>query len=94
MNGILYFHQDGSDQLRLHSPYGSRPKNGVNKAFSDVILYAVPTKIFFPSDSASASIHSLSSGGSDSIHGQMKAMGMDNFRVSLSSVVNSSSQVC
>ncbi|KAM3337320.1 PH, RCC1 and FYVE domains-containing protein 1-like [Capsicum galapagoense] len=84
--------KDGGDQLRLHSPYGSPPKNGVNKAFSDVILYAVPPKGFFPSDSASASIHSLSSGGSNDMHGQMKAMGMDNFRVSLSSAVSSSSQ--
>ncbi|XP_059287446.1 PH, RCC1 and FYVE domains-containing protein 1 isoform X2 [Lycium ferocissimum] len=84
--------KDGGDQLRLHSPYGSPPKNGVNKAFSDAILYAVPPKAFFPSDSASPSIHSLSSGGSDGINGQMKAVGMDNFRVSLSSAVSSSSQ--
>ncbi|XP_055814359.1 PH, RCC1 and FYVE domains-containing protein 1-like [Solanum dulcamara] len=84
--------KDGGDQLRLHSPYGSPPKNAVNKAFSDVILYAVPPKGFFPSDSAAASIHSLSSGGSNDIHGQMKAMGMDNIRVSLSSAVSSSSQ--
>ncbi|PHT68625.1 hypothetical protein T459_28112 [Capsicum annuum] len=84
--------KDGGDQLRLHSPYGSPPKNGLDKAFSDVIMYAVPPKGFFPTDSASASVHSLSSGGSDSMHGQMKGMGMDNFRVSLSSAVSSSSQ--
>nr|XP_016467281.1 PREDICTED: uncharacterized protein LOC107789916 [Nicotiana tabacum] len=84
--------KDGGDQLRLHSPYGSPPKSGVNKAFSDVIQYSLPPKGLFTSDAASASIHSLSSGGSDSIHGQMKAMGMDNFRVSLSSAVSSSSQ--
>ncbi|XP_075093487.1 PH, RCC1 and FYVE domains-containing protein 1 [Nicotiana tabacum] len=84
--------KDGGDQLRLHSPYESPPKNGLDKAFSDVILYAVPPKGFFPSDSASASVHSLSSGGSDSMHGQMKGIGMDNFRVSLSSAVSSSSQ--
>ncbi|KAF2311807.1 hypothetical protein GH714_026820 [Hevea brasiliensis] len=80
------------DHLRLHSPYESPPKNGLDKAFSDVILYAVPPKGFFPSDSASGSVHSLSSGGSDSVHGHMKAMAMDAFRVSLSSAVSSSSQ--
>ncbi len=57
-----------------------------------MILYAVPPKGFFPSESASASVHSLSSGGSDSVHGHMKAMAMDAFRVSLSSAVSSSSQ--
>ncbi|KAA8549856.1 hypothetical protein F0562_001540 [Nyssa sinensis] len=84
--------KDGGDQIRLHSPYDSPPKSGLDKAFSDVILYAVPPKGFFPSDSASGSVHSLSSGGSDSVHGHMKAMGMDAFRVSLSSAVSSSSQ--
>ncbi|KAK4708945.1 hypothetical protein R3W88_029870 [Solanum pinnatisectum] len=84
--------KDGGDQLRLHSPYESPPKKGLDKAFADVIMYAVPPKGFFPSDSASASVHSLSSGGSDSMHGQMKGIGMDNFRVSLSSAVSSSSQ--
>ncbi|KAH6837020.1 Regulator of chromosome condensation family with FYVE zinc finger domain-containing protein [Perilla frutescens var. hirtella] len=84
--------KDGSDQLRLHSPYESPPKNGLDKAFSDAILYAVPPKGFFPSDSASGSVHSVSSGGSDGIHGHMKGMGVDAFRVSLSSAVSSSSQ--
>ncbi|KAJ6895926.1 Regulator of chromosome condensation (RCC1) family with FYVE zinc finger domain isoform 3 [Populus alba x Populus x berolinensis] len=69
------------------------PKNGLDKAFSDVVLYAVPPKGFFPSDSASGSVHSLSSGGSDSVHGHMKAMAVDAFRVSLSSAVSSLSQV-
>ncbi|XP_044481650.1 PH, RCC1 and FYVE domains-containing protein 1-like isoform X2 [Mangifera indica] len=78
--------------LRLHTPYDSPPKNGLDKAYSDVILYAVPPKGFFAPDSASASVHSLSSGGSDSVHGHMKAMTMDAFRVSLSSAVSSSSQ--
>ncbi|KAG6679170.1 hypothetical protein I3842_14G116700 [Carya illinoinensis] len=82
--------KDIGDHLRLHSPYESPPKNGFDKALSDVIL--VPPKGFFPSDSASASVHSVSSGGSDSVHGHMKAMGMDAFRVSLSSAVSSSSQ--
>ncbi|KAK4419619.1 PH, RCC1 and FYVE domains-containing protein 1 [Sesamum alatum] len=83
--------QDGAE-LRLHSPYESPPKNGLDKAFSDVILYSVPPKGFFPSDSASGSVHSVSSGGSDSLHGQMKGIGGDAFRVSLSSAVSSSSQ--
>ena len=89
---MFFLIQDGSDHLRLHSPYESPPKNGLDKALSDVILYAVPPKGFFPSDSASASVHSVSSGGSDSVHGHMKAMAMDAFRVSLSSAVSSSSQ--
>lgn len=92
MRGSLSSIQDGGDQLRLHSPYDSPPKNGLDKAFSDVILYTVPPKGFFPSDSASASVHSISSGGSDSVHGNMRTMGMDAFRVSLSSAVSSSSQ--
>lgn len=83
--------KDGNDQFRLHTPYDSPPKNGMDKAFSDVILYTMPPRGFFPSDSASGSVHSLSS-GSDGLHGQMKAMGMDAFRVSLSSAVSSSSQ--
>ncbi|KAG8660282.1 PH, RCC1 and FYVE domains-containing protein 1 isoform X1 [Manihot esculenta] len=84
--------QKDRDHLRLHSPYESPPKNGLDKALSEVTLYAVPPKGFFPSDSASGSVHSLSSGGSDSVHGHMKAMAMDAFRVSLSSAVSSSSQ--
>ncbi|XP_050367743.1 PH, RCC1 and FYVE domains-containing protein 1-like [Argentina anserina] len=84
--------KDGADHLRLHSPFESPPKNGLDKALSDVILYAVPPKGFFPSESASGSVHSVSSGGSESIHGQMKAMAMDAYRVSLSSAVSSSSQ--
>ncbi|KAK9128947.1 hypothetical protein Syun_017744 [Stephania yunnanensis] len=82
--------KDSGDHLRLHSPYESPPKNGLDKA---LILYAVPPpKGFFPPDSTSASVHSLSSGGSDSINGHMRGMGMDAFRVSLSSAVSSSSQ--
>ncbi|XP_038692869.1 PH, RCC1 and FYVE domains-containing protein 1-like isoform X2 [Tripterygium wilfordii] len=89
-NGSLQ--KDSGDHLRLHSPYDSPPKNGLDKAFSNVILYSAPPKGFFPSDSATVSVHSLSSGGSDSVHGNMKAMVMDAFRVSLSSAVSSSSQ--
>ncbi|XP_052173016.1 PH, RCC1 and FYVE domains-containing protein 1-like isoform X2 [Diospyros lotus] len=84
--------QKDADQLRLHSPYESPPKSGLDKPFSEVMLYSVPPKGYFPADSASGSVHSLSSGGSDSIHGQMRAMGIDAFRVSLSSAVSSSSQ--
>ncbi|XP_011090167.1 uncharacterized protein LOC105170925 [Sesamum indicum] len=84
--------KDGAGQLRIHSPYDSPPKNGLDKAFSDVILYAVPPKGFFPSDSATGSVHSISSGGSDGMHAHMKGMGVDAFRVSLSSAVSSSSQ--
>ncbi|GFZ13041.1 regulator of chromosome condensation (RCC1) family with FYVE zinc finger domain-containing protein [Actinidia rufa] len=83
--------QDGGDQLRIHSSYESPPKNGLDKAFSDEILYAVPPKSFFPSESASGSVHSLSSGGSDGVHGHLKGMGMDAYRLSLSSAVSSSS---
>ncbi|XP_038707993.1 PH, RCC1 and FYVE domains-containing protein 1-like isoform X1 [Tripterygium wilfordii] len=89
-NGSLQ--KDSGDHLHLHNPYDSPPKNGIDKAFSDVILYSTPPKGFFPSDSATVSVHSLSSGGSDSVHGNMKAMVMDAFRVSLSSAVSSSSQ--
>ncbi|XP_020231048.1 PH, RCC1 and FYVE domains-containing protein 1 [Cajanus cajan] len=84
--------KDSGDHLRLHSPYESPPKNGLDKAFSDVVYYPIPPMGFFPPDSASGSLHSVSSGGSDSMHGQMKTMPMDAFRVSLSSAVSSSSQ--
>jgi len=80
--------QDGSNHLRIHSPFESPPKNGLDKAFSDMALYAVPPKGFYPSDSATISVHS---GGSDSMHGHMRGMGMDAFRVSMSSAVSSSS---
>lgn len=94
LRGSIFFPssiQDGGDHLRLHSPYDSPPKNGLDKAFSDVMLYSAPPKGFFPLDSATGSVHSLSSGGSDSVH-HMKAGAMDAFRVSLSSAVSSSSQ--
>ncbi|KAF7119963.1 hypothetical protein RHSIM_Rhsim13G0211900 [Rhododendron simsii] len=60
--------QKDGDQLRLHSPYESPPKNGLDKAFSDVILYPVPAKSFLPPDCASGSVHSISTGGSDGLH--------------------------
>ncbi|XP_024963533.1 PH, RCC1 and FYVE domains-containing protein 1-like isoform X1 [Cynara cardunculus var. scolymus] len=83
--------KETGDQLCLHSPYGSPPKNGLDKSFPDVILYKVPPKGFFPPVAANGSVHSLSSGGSDSIHGHLRGMGVDAFRVSLSSAVSSSS---
>ncbi|XP_057550889.1 PH, RCC1 and FYVE domains-containing protein 1-like [Amaranthus tricolor] len=82
--------KDSSDHLRLHSPYDSPPKNAMDKAFSDVML-PVPSKAFFPSDSATISVHSMSS-GSDSVYSHMKGMSTDTFRVSMSSAVSSSSQ--
>ncbi|VFR02950.1 unnamed protein product [Cuscuta campestris] len=82
--------KDVSDQLRFHSPYGSPPKSGMDKALSDVML--LPPKGVFPSDSATCSLHSFSSGGSDGVHGHIKTVGTDTFRVSLSSAVSSSSQ--
>ncbi|XP_047317811.1 PH, RCC1 and FYVE domains-containing protein 1 [Impatiens glandulifera] len=83
--------QKDCDQFQLHSPFGSPPKGGIDKAFSDVMSYTAPPKVFFPPDSASGSVHSVSSGGSDSLH-HMRAAGVDAFRVSLSSAVSSSSQ--
>ncbi|KAK1277637.1 Ultraviolet-B receptor UVR8 [Acorus gramineus] len=84
--------KDGVDPLHLRTPYGSPPKNAADKSFSDVILYAVPPKVFFPSGSTGASVNSLSSGGSDNVNGHVKGIPIDAFRVSLSSAVSSSSQ--
>ncbi|KAH6756631.1 hypothetical protein C2S51_038900 [Perilla frutescens var. frutescens] len=83
--------QKDSSQPYLHSPYDSPPKNDLDKAFSEA-MNAVPPKGFFPFNSASGSTHSISSGGSDGVHGLMKGTGGDAFRVSLSSAVSSSSQ--
>nr|CAB3475464.1 unnamed protein product [Digitaria exilis] len=82
---------DGSDNYRLRTPYGSPPKNGLEKAFSDVMLYAVPPRGFFPSDSNAGSVHSMSSGHSDNTNGHPRGVPMDAFRVSYSSAVSSSS---
>ncbi|XP_042412359.1 PH, RCC1 and FYVE domains-containing protein 1-like [Zingiber officinale] len=80
---------DGIQKLR--SPYGSPPKNGLDKAFSDV-LYAVPPRSFFVSDSATTSVHSPSSGYSDNINSYTRGNPLDAFRVSMSSAISSSSQ--
>ncbi|WOK99091.1 PH, RCC1 and FYVE domains-containing protein 1 [Canna indica] len=83
--------KDGGDTLQLRSAYESPPKNGLDKSFSDV-LYAVAPKGFFQSDSATGSVHSLSSGYSESLNGYTRGLSMDAFRVSMSSAVSSSSQ--
>ncbi|KAK4773567.1 hypothetical protein SAY87_028586 [Trapa incisa] len=84
------FQKDSGGDLRLRSPFGSPPKNGPDKTFSDVVLYATHPKGFFPTDTV-GSVHSLSSGGSENMHSQAKAVGIDPLRVSLSSAVSSSS---
>ncbi|KAL5222174.1 hypothetical protein ABZP36_026887 [Zizania latifolia] len=84
-------HKDGSENYRLRSLYGSPPKNVLEKAFSDVMLYAFPPKGFFPSDSNAGSVHYMSSGHSDNTNGHQRGITMDAFRVSYSSVVSSSS---
>nr|CAD1840018.1 unnamed protein product [Ananas comosus var. bracteatus] len=86
------FQKDGSENFRIRSPYGSPPKNGTEKPFPDVILYAPPPKGFFPSDSTSGSVRSASSGYSDNVNGHSRGITMDGYRVSLSSAVSSSSQ--
>ncbi|KFK40126.1 hypothetical protein AALP_AA3G333600 [Arabis alpina] len=66
----------------LHSPFSSNEsfqKDGSNH------------RLHSPHGSPPKNVHSLSSGGSESIHGHMKGMGMDAFRVSLSSAISSSS---
>ncbi|KAF2323756.1 hypothetical protein GH714_036838 [Hevea brasiliensis] len=84
--------KDEMDPLRLRTPYDSPPKAGLEKALSDVELYAVAPKVLYPSESACGSVHSISSGGSEAINGRLKGMSVDAFRVSLSSAVSSSSQ--
>ncbi|GLT38494.1 hypothetical protein SLA2020_127400 [Shorea laevis] len=84
--------KDEADPVRLRTPYGSPPKDGLEKALSDVMLYSMTPKVLYPSESASGSIHSLSSAGSDGTTGHRKGMNGDAFRVSLSSAVSSSSQ--
>ncbi|XP_009361965.2 PH, RCC1 and FYVE domains-containing protein 1-like isoform X4 [Pyrus x bretschneideri] len=82
--------KDGVEPFHLHAAFESPPKIGLEKALSDVMLYALPPKIPFPSDAACASVPS--SGGSDGMNGRTKGAGVDAFRVSLSSAVSSSSQ--
>ncbi|CAB4268476.1 unnamed protein product [Prunus armeniaca] len=84
--------KDGVEPFHLQATFESPPKVGLEKALSDVMLYALPPKIPFPSDAACGSVQSLSSGGSDGMNGRIKGAGVDAFRVSLSSAVSSSSQ--
>ncbi|KAF3433430.1 hypothetical protein FNV43_RR24532 [Rhamnella rubrinervis] len=84
--------KDGVDPISLQTTYEIPHRIGLEKALSDAMLYAVPPKVSFPSDSASGSALSLSSGGSDGINGRLKGAGLDGFRVSLSSAVSTSSQ--
>ncbi|KAK4780665.1 hypothetical protein SAY87_016771 [Trapa incisa] len=84
------FQKDSGGDLCLKSPFGSPPKSGPEKTFSGVVLYSAHPKAYFPTDTVS-SVHSLSSGGSENMHNQAKAMGIDPLRVSLSSAVSSSS---
>ncbi|KAJ6392886.1 hypothetical protein OIU77_022380 [Salix suchowensis] len=76
--------KDGTDPLRLRTPYDSPPKAGLEKALSDVV-YTVPPKVLFPLESACGP-------SSDETTGRMKSTNTDAFRVSLSSAVSSSSQ--
>ncbi|CAN0916999.1 PH, RCC1 and FYVE domains-containing protein 1 [Linum grandiflorum] len=84
--------KDEVDPFRLCIPYESPSKVGLEKELSEVMSYPLPPRAFFLPESSSASVHSLSSGGSDGIVGRMKGMNVDTFRVSLSSAVSSSSQ--
>ncbi|PRQ55378.1 putative chromatin regulator PHD family [Rosa chinensis] len=84
--------KDEVEPFHPHATAESPPKVHLEKALSDAMLYALPPKVPFPSDSASGSFQSLSSGGSDGMNGRTKGAGTDAFRVSLSSAVSSSSQ--
>ncbi|XP_061997844.1 PH, RCC1 and FYVE domains-containing protein 1-like isoform X2 [Rosa rugosa] len=84
--------KDEVEPFHPHAAAESPPKVHLEKALSDAMLYALPPKVPFPSDSASGSFQSLSSGGSDGMNGRTKGAVTDAFRVSLSSAVSSSSQ--
>jgi len=75
------------------SPYWSPPQHGLEKAFFDGILYVVPPKIFFQSNSIGGSLDSVSSeAGLDSINGHTRVATMDAFRIIMYSAVTSSGQ--
>ncbi|KAI3828986.1 hypothetical protein L1987_03099 [Smallanthus sonchifolius] len=84
--------KDTIDHLSLYTPYGSPPKYGLEKTSPDETLYKLPPKGFFPPIPTNGSTHSVSSGGSDSMHNHLRGIGVDAFRVSLSSALSSSSQ--
>lgn len=87
-NDIL--HKEPGDTQELHISYESPPQSTLGKAFSDLILYTAPPRISTQSDSVCSSRHSCSSGGADNLNGRSSTV--DTSRVSLSSVVSSSSQ--
>ena len=85
--------QDYGDMHRSQIPYWIPTRHGLEKDFSDGILYVVPPKSFFRSNSIGGSLHSVSSeAGLDSINGHKRVATMDAFRIILSSEVSSSSQ--
>ena len=45
--------QEGGEHIRLHSPYRSPSKYGLDKALSDIVLYNILPKGFFHSYSVS-----------------------------------------
>ncbi|GAB4839983.1 hypothetical protein Ancab_020692 [Ancistrocladus abbreviatus] len=77
---------DPGDAHQIESP----PQIGLGKAFSDIILYTASSKGFSQTESAVTSLGLPSSTGGESTNGRASAS--DNFRVSLSSAVSSSSQ--
>lgn len=80
---------DAGDAL-CQVPIESPPPAGLGKAFSDIILYTASSKIY-TQDESSTNLVSLSSAtGIDNPTGRTSTS--DNFRVSLSSAVSSSSQ--
>ena len=44
---VPFLVQDCGDMHQSQSPYWSPPRHGLEKAFSDGILYVVPLKSFF-----------------------------------------------
>ncbi|XP_062025866.1 PH, RCC1 and FYVE domains-containing protein 1-like [Rosa rugosa] len=68
--------KDELEPFHPHATAESPPKVHLEKALSDAMLYALPPKVPFPSDSAFGSFQSLSSGGSDSASGSLMLAGL------------------
>lgn len=85
----FYFIQEGGG-LYYQSPQESPPKNGPDKTFSDVLFCSMPPKSYFQSDSTCASVYSMPCGVSYGLNGNTRGIPSDNYRVSLSSAVSSS----
>lgn len=82
-----------ADVHRSHTPYGSPPRHGLEKALSEGLLYAAPSKAFFQSAYVGSYMNpGASEGRPGSINGHSRVATLDNFRISLSSAVSSSSQ--